>query len=416
MSKFIRFTQFSTLTVSLLLAGTACADTLVQVFDPASQKEDSSIDWTQLGGDQTVLSTTSSVKTSQGLTGSVTFAGANSVISLVCKDAAPNANNCSWTGGTGFPVSSGLLWASNDANGGNGPVKLKFDNAILGVGAYVQNDLPGQFTVQLEVFNGATSLGAFTAVSNTAGDATYIGVREESGVNITSAVFSLTACATNCTDFALGTAHLDANASLVVLSSGALTFDPQLINTASPVQKVKLTNPGNALLTISSITASGDFAETDTCGSGVSPGQNCEIDVTFKPTSAGTKTGLIDIKDNSQDAEHTISLTGTGTQDLISPKSLDFGTVVTSASKKVTLMNAGTTVLHILGIAFGGDYPDQYSQTNDCGPAVNAGNSCTVTVTFTPGFLGSLPATLLISDDGSGGAPQQVSLKGVGSN
>ncbi|MBV8732460.1 MAG: choice-of-anchor D domain-containing protein [Acidobacteriia bacterium] len=414
MSKFTRVTSLITLMVSSLLTATTWADNLVQVFDQAGQKEDSAIDWSQLGPDQTLLGATATVTTTQGLSATVSFAGPNSVVSIVCKNAPPLAKDCSWTG-LGFPAGNRVLWASDAANGGNGPIKVSFANPVLGVGALVQADLPGQFTATLEVFNGSTSLGVFNSQSNSAGGATYLGVRDLSSANITSAVFTLSDCATTCTDFAIDNVHLDANGALVVLSSTALTFPPQLINT-SATQQVTVSNPGNALLSIKNITVSGDYSHTNTCGNGIAPGGNCVITVTFTPKHIGDLKGLVDILDNSQDAEHKITLAGTGTADQISPTSLDFGTVVTSASQPVFLTNIGTTTIHILNISFGGDNPTQYSQVNDCNGKIDAGKSCTITVTFTPQFLGPLPATLLISDDGSGGAPQTVTLTGVGSN
>ncbi len=51
----------------------------------------------------------------------------------------------------------------------------------------------------------------------------------------------------------------------VGLAPTSLTFSGQLLTTTSAAQTVTLTNTGNAPLTINSIAASGDFAETNTC-------------------------------------------------------------------------------------------------------------------------------------------------------
>ena len=55
-------------------------------------------------------------------------------------------------------------------------------------------------------------------------------------------------------------------APLVSLSPTSLTFAPQLVGAGSGAQSVTLSNTGNAGLSISSITVSGDFSQINTCG------------------------------------------------------------------------------------------------------------------------------------------------------
>ena len=50
------------------------------------------------------------------------------------------------------------------------------------------------------------------------------------------------------------------------LSPSTLTFATQLMGTTSSSQAITLTNSGTAALAISSIAASGDFAQTNNCG------------------------------------------------------------------------------------------------------------------------------------------------------
>lgn len=108
-------------------------------------------------------------------------------------------------------------------------------------------------------------------------------------------------------------------APVVSLSPSSLTFNTQTVNTTSAAQAVTLENIGNAELTFTSIAASGDFAETNSCGTGL-PGipingtaiAMCAINVTFTPTAAGTRTGTLTITDNASTSPQTVSLTGTG--------------------------------------------------------------------------------------------------------
>ena len=74
-------------------------------------------------------------------------------------------------------------------------------------------------------------------------------------------------------------------APAVTLNPTSLTFSGQLTGTTSSAQTVTLTNSGQATLNLSTIVATGAFAETTTCGSAVAPGASCTIAVTFAPTA-----------------------------------------------------------------------------------------------------------------------------------
>src|SRR5262249_14159556 len=69
---------------------------------------------------------------------------------------------------------------------------------------------------------------------------------------------------------------------------------------------------GTATLTITSITASGDFTQTNGCAGSLAAGASCPIVVTFVPTAAGSRTGAVTIVDNAAQSPQTVSLTGTG--------------------------------------------------------------------------------------------------------
>jgi len=94
-----------------------------------------------------------------------------------------------------------------------------------------------------------------------------------------------------------------------------------VLHTTSAAMTVTLTNTGNAALTINSIAASGDFAETSTGATAcpISPatlpataGSNtCAISVTFTPTALGARAGTLTITDNAARQPHTVPLTGT---------------------------------------------------------------------------------------------------------
>jgi hypothetical protein len=194
-------------------------------------------------------------------------------------------------------------------------------------------------------------------------------------------------------------------------SPSSLTFATQLVGTSSSAQLVALTNYGKMALSIASIAASGDFSQTNTCGSSLAAEASCAISLIFKPTQRGTRTGTLSITDNAAGSPQTVSLTGTGTVVEFNPASLRFGSVKRGDSKALTttLSNTGNTALSISSITITGSAT--FSQTNTCGASVAAGASCTITATFRPTGIGSFSGDVSISDSG-GGSPQQVPLSG----
>jgi hypothetical protein len=188
-------------------------------------------------------------------------------------------------------------------------------------------------------------------------------------------------------------------------SPSSLTFATQLVGTSSSAQSATLTNYGTTALSITSIAASGDFSQTNTCGSSLAAEASCTISVTFKPTERATRKGTLSITDNAAGSPQTVSLTGTGTVVEFNPASLSFGSV--GKTLTTTLSNTGSTALSISSITITGS--TFFSQTNTCGTSVVAEGSCTISVTFRPakGSFGDVS----VSDNG-GGSPQQVPLSG----
>jgi hypothetical protein len=114
-----------------------------------------------------------------------------------------------------------------------------------------------------------------------------------------------------------GTGVTGAVAPAVCLTAATLTFPGQGLRTPSASQTVTLSDCGSETLTLTSIAItgsnSGDFAQTNTCGSTVGAGANCAISVTFTPTALGSRSGAITITDNAPGSPQTVSLAGTGT-------------------------------------------------------------------------------------------------------
>jgi pimeloyl-ACP methyl ester carboxylesterase len=156
--------------------------------------------------------------------------------------------------------------------------------------------------------------------------------------------------------------------------------------------------------------ACGTFAPSDTL-SGSATTYTAPKAVPANPAATLTATSKEDAA-KSVSAALTISA---GTVELV-PASVNFGPVVVNVSSSphpITLTNTGNSPLSISGITMTGANPGDFSESNNCGNSVAAGNSCTLTLTFKPKTQGPRRASLSIADD-SVDSPQQVSLSGSG--
>ncbi len=196
------------LAIALILFATAAAraDSVAVVTSLGGLSANDTIVWSQLGADATDLTATPSFTSTHGLTGSVTLAGPDSLVAVVCPESP-----CSWNplATSGFVAGDSLIWTADTGASGNGPLTLNFTSKnVSGAGAFIQADGPAQFTANIEAFNGGTSLGSFPVTSDVSGDATFIGVLDSTAANITSVVFSITSCTGDCSDFAIDTVSL----------------------------------------------------------------------------------------------------------------------------------------------------------------------------------------------------------------
>src|SRR5467141_92088 len=134
--------------------------------------------------------------------------------------------------------------------------------------------------------------------------------------------------------------------SAIMFSPATLTFANQDIGTSSNSQPVTITNFGGSLLNFSSISASGDFPETNNCPGTLLAGASCIANVSFAPTINGPETGLLTLSDDSGNlgASQAETLAGTGLLPRhlsLSPATLNFSgyTIGDSPSPTVSVTN-----------------------------------------------------------------------------
>jgi hypothetical protein len=199
----------------------------------------------------------------------------------------------------------------------------------------------------------------------------------------------------------------------VTAQPSALNFGSEPTGSTSAAQTVTVANPTNSAASVSGISITGDFKQTNNCGSSIPANGSCAVGVTFAPTATGARSGTLTV--NAGGITNTVSLSGTGTAPgpVLSPNpgSLVFaGTVVGShaSPQTVTIANTGTTSATVSGVSVTGDF----SQTNNCG-TVAAGASCAVTVTFTPTTGGTRTGTLTVTSNANN-SPTTVGLSGSG--
>ncbi len=199
-------------------------------------------------------------------------------------------------------------------------------------------------------------------------------------------------------------------------SPSSVSFGTETVGSTSSAQTVTVTNPNSASVPLSSISVSGPFSQTNTCGSSIAAGGSCTVSVKFAPTASGTASGTLSVASNAPGSPLTVALTGTGvtgaTALTASPTSVSFGSVAvgsTSAAQTVTVTNPGGSAA--TGVSVSAAAP--FGESNNCGTSLAAGASCTVSVSFAPTAAGAATGTLSVNSSAPG-SPLTVALSGTG--
>jgi hypothetical protein len=114
----------------------------------------------------------------------------------------------------------------------------------------------------------------------------------------------------------------------------------QQVGTTSPSTTVTVTNNGDGSLHISNSTTSSDFSQTNNCPDQLSPSGSCNYLVTFSPTAAGERSGLLTITDTT--GPHSIQLYGAGN---------DFSLAAINQGGTSATVAAGSTANYTLEVA-----------------------------------------------------------------
>jgi hypothetical protein len=199
------------------------------------------------------------------------------------------------------------------------------------------------------------------------------------------------------------------------VAPGSLTFGSQALGTPGSAQTLSLTNSGGIALSVSSISATGDFSETDNCGTAsLNAGASCTIQVTFTPGQVGDRPGQLTISANVQGGQIVVPLDGTGLSTgvvRLTPGTLSFGQVAVASSSNalpVTVENAGSIALAVTSLTATAPFA---IATNACGSTLAANSDCQLTIVFKPTQAGDASGTLTLVNVAE---TQTVALSGTG--
>jgi hypothetical protein len=186
-----------------------------------------------------------------------------------------------------------------------------------------------------------------------------------------------------------------------------------VFGTSSSPNDAIIGNFGDATLPAPTASITGDFSETSACQNPVPAAGKCAFTVTFTPTAAGLRTGVLTVHFSGL-PDQRMALFGTGLAPTATPSSTkitfppQFPLNTTSAPQQLKITNNGTFALNVSNIQTTGDF----AQTNTCS-SVAIGAFCLVQITFTPTGAGIRNGTLTLTDNAVD-SPQTITLVGFG--
>jgi hypothetical protein len=202
--------------------------------------------------------------------------------------------------------------------------------------------------------------------------------------------------------------------------SNALQFST-LTTSKSYSQTAVIQNSGQSSVKISSISVTGTnssnfYLTNNLCGSTLSPGQSCTVDVSFASSTAGSFEAYLTVVSNGViNPTAQTELMGTATvpapEVVFSTSTLNLGSVQANSSSTgtVTVTNSGTAALTIDTLSITGTNANFFTDSTTCGSSLAIDASCTISVTFAPLVAGSYSATLNVPNSDSSDS-QSVAL------
>ena len=350
------------------------------------------------------------------LNGPSGYNGANVIPTTVaivpgCSSAC-NAYITGWTTGTDWPLTDPIQDFGNSSG-------AAFVTELAGNGA------SAVFSSFLSGVNGSVP-EAFDSYDY--GESPFISVDSAGnmyiGVDVTGSDFPTTITSGN-SPYAYIAKIAPTSTSLAFAVPNSVNFpEDQVVNSPSSlygtVQPVELRNLGGVPITLQMpfIFSTPQFSETDNCPATLPAGGVCTLNVSFTPTNSGTTNGTLTINSNAPNSPTTVSLSAGGVDGgilTVSSFNLSFGDQIvatSSAAQTLTITNIGDQPdPYLQGYVY--SLSADYTAVTNCPSSLGAGQSCQVSVSFTPTQVGSRVGTVFAGYDPSLGY-LTVSASGTG--
>ena len=191
---------------------------------------------------------------------------------------------------------------------------------------FVSGDGDGNTISGLNISNvSVQNLGTVVMQAETSGSVSVSGVTA-SGVGVPGAYnYSYPGDVSGALAFTLGSGNSGWSTTPVLTSfpdpaqPGALAASPSSLafgdvasGSTSSAQAVTISNPGSSAVSVSSVSVTGPFSQTNTCGSSIAANGSCTVNVKFAPTSGGALTGSLSVATSAPGSPLAIALSGTG--------------------------------------------------------------------------------------------------------
>lgn len=192
--------------------------------------------------------------------------------------------------------------------------------SVLVTDSVTGKPLPGQPILFEAPSSGASGTFASTGSywANAVSDANGVATAPTFVANSTAGAYAIAVSSWN-DDYNPASINLVNGSPSADLSPYSLSFGSEFLGNAAGARAVTLNNSGNAPLLITSIAASGDFSQTNSCGASLPANTSCQVQVTFTPTEIGDRAGSLTVIANSSPVKQTVALSGSGENLVLAP-------------------------------------------------------------------------------------------------
>ncbi|MEY2633045.1 MAG: hypothetical protein RIR00_1699, partial [Pseudomonadota bacterium] len=276
--------------------------------------------------------------------GSAAISNAQAVFTTSALATGSHALTADYLGDSGNAAASSTpLTVAVGVPGAQVSLTASASSVVLGttvnLSAKVSGSNPGG---SVSFMDGKLSLGSYPLVGGSASLAVALPV----GSHVLTAVYSGDAnnapAASSAVNLVVG-----ATATALQLAPASLDFGVQALSSTSTARIVHLNNPGAAAVSLNGVQISGDFSQSNDCGSSLPASSFCSIRVYFSPTQAGLRNGSLTVSAADATGSYVLPLSGSGQAGNAG------ATMFTTLVSGWNLLGNGTTASVDVGSVFG---------------------------------------------------------------